>query len=112
MILILWLKDRMPPGLGTLQDSMRRTVLLFDCETTGLPTRSVKGYFAPPDFGSMHLVQLAAMLYDINTHDALDLVCDLVKPDVFEIPEDATRIHGITMTRATEEGEELQGERV
>jgi hypothetical protein len=85
-----------------------RTVLVFDCESDGLPVRSSKGYYGPPDFNNVHLVQLAATLYDINTHAELETMCHLVRPVGFEIPECATQIHGITNARALEAGHDLR----
>lgn len=74
---------------------------VFDCETTGLPARR----HAPiEDVDNWpRLVQLAWATYDAwgklekaETH--------IIRPDGFRIPEDSTRIHGISHDRAMAEG--------
>jgi DNA polymerase III subunit alpha len=79
--------------------------LIFDTETTGLP----KNYNAPiTDLDNWpRLVQLAWQLHD----ERGKLICDknyIVKPDGFEIPFNATKIHGITTERALKDGHELK----
>lgn len=70
-------------------------ILFFDTETTG------KGNFraAPDAPGQPRLVQLGAATYDETgtEKEAIDL---LVKPDGFEIPKEASAIHGITTEEA------------
>ena len=78
--------------------------LFFDTETTGLP----KDWKAPvTDVENWpRLVQLAWLTYDANGKK-LDGNANIVKPDGFEIPEHASKIHGITTERAWGEGEFL-----
>jgi DNA polymerase III epsilon subunit-like protein len=78
--------------------------VFFDCETTGLPrTRR----FSTDDVdGWPRLVQIAWARYD-SQGNAEDARCHIVKPDGFRIPEDATRIHGITQARALRVGRDL-----
>ena len=72
----------------------------FDTETTGKP----KKYKAPTtDVDNWpRLVQLSWILMDDTKELSRgDLI---IRPDGFEIPEDATAIHGITTERALKEG--------
>lgn len=74
--------------------------LFFDTETTGLPLfKEPSEHPAQP-----HIVQLGALLVDLDTrivHSTIDLI---VQPDGWEIPEDVAAIHGITTERALEVG--------
>ena len=77
--------------------------LFFDTETIGLP----KDWNAPAD-QFPRLVQLAWQEYDENgklTHEH-DFI---IKPDRFTIPEDASKVHGITTEIALEKGHDLTG---
>ena len=71
--------------------------LVFDCETTGL---FEKGSPIP------RLVQLAWQLHDLKgallAHKSM-----LVRPDGFDIPFQATQIHGISTEKARKEGTAL-----
>ena len=78
--------------------------LIFDTETTGLPKR----WNAPiTDIDNWpRCVQIAWQLHDqwgkvIESRDYL------IKPDGFDIPYDAERIHGISTALAEEQGEDL-----
>lgn len=78
--------------------------LIFDTETTGLPKR----WDAPiTDVDNWpRCIQIAWQLHDEwgNLIEAKDY---LVKPDGFDIPYDAERIHGISTALAEERGEDL-----
>jgi DNA polymerase-3 subunit epsilon len=81
-----------------------REFLFFDCETTGLPRSR---YFSPEDVdGWPHLVQIAWARYDLRGNPE-DAQCHIIRPEGFEIPADATRIHGITHAHALRAGREL-----
>lgn len=68
----------------------------FDSETTGLPI-----YNSPSEDPSQpHIVQLAAVLIDVDTGAQVSCMDVIVKPDGWEIPEQASAIHGITTERA------------
>ncbi|MEQ8812174.1 MAG: 3'-5' exonuclease, partial [Imperialibacter sp.] len=79
--------------------------LIFDTETTGLP----QNYNAPlTDFDNWpRVVQIAWQLHDASgkllTNNNL-----IVKPEGFEIPFNAEKIHGISTKRALEEGHPLE----
>ena len=72
--------------------------LFFDTETTGVP----RDYRAPlTDSANWpRLVQIAWT-------DGGAMNCCIVRPDGFEIPEEASAVHGITHERAMAEGEPL-----
>jgi DNA polymerase III epsilon subunit-like protein len=75
---------------------------VFDCETTGLPVR--RNLSVREVDGWPRLVQLAWATYDawgrLETAESR-----IVRPAGFLIPEDSTRIHGISHARALEIGE-------
>jgi len=78
--------------------------LFFDTETTGLP-RNWKAPITDLD-NWPRMVQLAWLLYD-NEGALVNKDAYIIRPDGFTIPEESSRIHGITTQRAMEEGEEL-----
>lgn len=79
--------------------------LFFDTETTGLP----QNYNAPiEDLNNWpRLVQLAWLIYDKNG-EKLDSKNFIIKPEEFIIPEQSSRVHGITTERALSEGVDLK----
>ncbi len=78
--------------------------LFFDTETTGLPNN----YNAPiEDLNNWpRLVQLAWVIYDENAEQKIGANY-IIQPEGFIIPEQASRVHGITTERANEEGRPL-----
>ncbi len=79
--------------------------LFFDTETTGLP----RNYKAPVnDLNNWpRMIQIAWLLYDdrqrkIAGHEYI------IRPEGFTIPPEASKVHGITMEKALEEGVELK----
>lgn len=79
--------------------------LFFDTETTGLP----KDYDAPlTDFDNWpRLVQLSWILTD-STGIEMRVKDYIIKPEGFNIPEKATKLHGITTDLAKSKGSLLQ----
>jgi len=79
--------------------------LIFDTETTGLPAN----YNAPvSDTNNWpRCIQIAWQLHD-EMGNLLEHQDYLVKPDGFNIPYDAERIHGISTDLAMEQGIELR----
>jgi DNA polymerase III epsilon subunit-like protein len=80
--------------------------LIFDTETTGLPSdRNV----SPKVPGAWpHIVQLAWMTFDkqgkpVGGGNAI------VKPDGYTIPEESTKVHGISHQQAMKEGHDING---
>jgi DNA polymerase-3 subunit epsilon len=80
--------------------------LFFDTETTGKPRQ----YRAPvTDLENWpRLVQLAWVLTDAEGQE-LDAQEFIIRPDGFDIPEDAARVHGISTIRARVEGVPIHG---
>jgi DNA polymerase III epsilon subunit-like protein len=79
-------------------------ILFFDTETTGLP----KNWKAPvTDLNNWpRLVQLAYLVYDFD--GTLIHSCnEIVKPNGFTIPLDASNIHGITTEIANQRGSNI-----
>ena len=70
-------------------------VLVFDTETTGLP----KSKIINPDTLNLwpHIVQFSYIIYDTVLNDIVETCDSIVKlEDGITIPEDSTKIHGIT----------------
>lgn len=79
--------------------------LFFDTETSGLP----KDYKAPSSNTQNwpRLVQLSWILTD-SSRKHIRVADYIIKPDGFTIPDDASRLHGITTQRALNEGDDLK----
>lgn len=75
-------------------------VLFYDTETTGLPL------FNEPseDPRQPHIVQLAALLVDLDTRKTLASFDLIVRPDGWLIPDEVSKIHGITHELAMDVG--------
>lgn len=66
-------------------------ILFLDTETTGK-----LAWGQPPDApGQPRMIQLAAILADAEGRER-DSLCLLVRPDGWEVPPDASAVHGIT----------------
>ncbi len=78
--------------------------LIFDTETTGLP----QNWKAPlTDFDNWpRLVQLAWQVHD-DKGKLVDVKNYIIKPEGFNIPFNASKIHGISTERAVQEGIDL-----
>lgn len=76
------------------------TALFFDTETTGLPL--FKEPSEHPD--QPHIVQLAAMLVDLDTRKTQARLDVIVRPNGWTIPDEVAAIHGITTEKALEIG--------
>lgn len=74
--------------------------LFYDTETTGLPL------FSEPseDPRQPHIVQLAALLVDLDTRKTMASIDVIVRPDGWTIPDDVAAIHGITTEHALDVG--------
>ena len=79
--------------------------LIFDTETTGLP----RDYNAPlTDFDNWpRVIQLA---WQVHNHkgELVDVQNHIIKPEGFEIPRGAEKVHGISTERALAEGKPLE----
>lgn len=79
--------------------------LFFDTETTGLP----KNYKAPASDTDNwpRMIQIAWQIYN-NNHELVDSKVFIIKPEGFEIPKEASDVHGITTEKANAEGVDLE----
>jgi DNA polymerase III epsilon subunit-like protein len=78
-------------------------VLVFDTETTGLPTdASLSAYRAPDNWP--HLVSISWAVIDSKTNTVVKSHCYIVKPEKWTISDESTKIHGITQAQASEFG--------
>ena len=66
-------------------------LLFVDTETTGLPKKHIQSL----DPSQPHLVQLAAILTN-SSGEEISCCNFVIKPEGFSIPEEASRIHGIS----------------
>lgn len=74
--------------------------LFYDTETTGLPD-----FKAPSESAHQpHIVQLAALLVDVDTRETIQSMDVIIRPDGWEIPEEVSRVHGITTEHAADVG--------
>ena len=76
-------------------------LIFFDTETTGIPPKNVHysvGYDRFP-----HIVQIAWMICDKKGQE-IERCNEIVKPDGYIIPIEATKIHRISTSKATKEG--------
>lgn len=74
----------------------------YDTETTGLPRADLAIYQREQP----HLVQVAALLVDLDTRLVVSTLDVLVRPAGWTIPDEVTAIHGITHKMASEAGVE------
>jgi len=74
--------------------------IAFDTETTGLPL--FKEPSEHPD--QPHIVQLAAVLFDLDNRRELASMDVIVKPEGWTIPTEVSAIHGITQEQALDVG--------
>ena len=78
-------------------------VLVFDTETTGLPKSKIMN----PDTLNLwpHIVQFSYVIYDTALNDIVESKDTIVKlKDGITIPEDSTKIHGITNESSRKNG--------
>lgn len=74
--------------------------LFYDTETTGLPD-----FKAPSESAHQpHIVQLAALLVDLDTRETIQSMDVIIRPDGWTIPDDVAAVHGITTEHAAEVG--------
>lgn len=75
---------------------MSELILFYDTETTGFPD-----WHQPSDAEHQpHIVQLAACLVERETRKIVSSMDVVVSADGWEIPEEVSKIHGITTERA------------
>ena len=74
--------------------------LAYDTETSGLPLFSEPSEH--PD--QPHIVQLGALLVDLDTWKTISSIDVIVRPEGWTIPDEVAAIHGITTERAMDLG--------
>ena len=74
--------------------------LAYDSETTGLPLFKESS----DDPRQPHIVQLGALLVDLDTRKIISSLDVIVRPDKWKIPDDVAAIHGITTEHAMDVG--------
>jgi len=79
-------------------------ILFFDTETSGLP----RNWKAPVTDGNNwpRLVQIAWIIFNDNGQ-RISTKDYIIKPEGFIIPEEASKIHGISTEKAIKDGKEL-----
>ncbi|MEZ4878518.1 MAG: exonuclease domain-containing protein [Flavobacterium sp.] len=82
----------------------KKLLLFFDTETTGLP-KDWKAPISKLD-NWPRLVQIAWKVYD-NNGKLIESKSDIIKPENFEIPHEASQVHGITTSLANDIGKDL-----
>ena len=70
--------------------------IFYDTETSGMPLWSEPS----DDPRQPHIVELAAIVADLDTRKELLCMSVIVSPDGWTIPDDVAAIHGITTERA------------
>ena len=78
--------------------------LIFDTETTGLPKRWNAPLMDTDNWP--RCIQIAWQLHD-HMGQCLEHQDFLIRPNGFNVPYDAEKVHGISTALATEQGEEL-----
>jgi len=75
-------------------------IFAFDTETTGLID-----YKKPSDGPQQpHIVQLAALLADVDTGNVIQSMDVIIKPEGWAIPQETTDVHGISTEHAMDVG--------
>lgn len=78
-------------------------ILVFDTETTGLPQdMSLTAQQSPNNWP--HIVSISWAVIDSTTNTVVKSHSYIVRPVKWTIPEESSRIHGITQAQATEFG--------
>jgi DNA polymerase-3 subunit epsilon len=79
---------------------MKKYLVFVKAETTGLPN-----FGAPSgDESQPHIVQFAAIKVDPETRLPIASINAIIKPDGWDIPPEASNIHGITVNHAMMHG--------
>lgn len=99
----IWLKLENNINSSTNKNP-EKMYLFFDTETTGIPI----SWSAPTEDTQNwpRMVQIAFLLYH-EDGTLLETESYIIRPDGFIIPDEVSRIHGITTERALQEGTEL-----
>ena len=80
-------------------------VLIFDTETTGLPTSRTLAYQRKGVWP--HIASISWLVLESDTNEIVSKKSYVVKPDGWDIPEESARIHGISTEFAEKTGSPL-----
>ena len=83
------------------------SIVVFDVETTGLPKKRNKPF---TDFDNWpHIVQLSWLVYNSIKKEVESINDHIIRlPGNVSIPEESTKIHGITNRQMRNEGEDIK----
>jgi DNA polymerase III epsilon subunit-like protein len=104
--------------INNLEEIINKKVFLYDLETTGLvKTKWTKPEYQYPDYKDLTIYDNARMvsigwLYkeNFNYENVIDIENineQIIKPEGFDIPLEATKIHGITNDEAKKNGKDV-----
>lgn len=80
-------------------------LLVFDTETTGLPTNKYECTRAHWYKHWGHIVQISWIIYDVENNKVVDVRDHIIKlGDDIELPQSSINIHGITRDKMNENG--------
>ena len=79
---------------------MNTDILVYDIETTGFP----EWHLPSNRTCQPHIVQIGAVLCDFESREIIDDLDVIIRPDGWEIPGEASKIHGITTEVALDTG--------
>lgn len=80
-------------------------VLVFDTETTGLPKNRAQAIQQKDNWP--HIVSISWLVVESNTNEIITQKSYIVKPNGWTIPDESTKIHGITTEFAEKNGSQL-----
>ena len=80
-------------------------LLIFDTETTGLPRTKIPANIEPNNWP--HIVSISWVILDSETNQVIKQRSYIIKPLIWEIPEESIKIHGITQENALKNGYNL-----
>lgn len=80
-------------------------LLIFDTETTGLPKNRQSAEKGPDNWP--HIVSISWIVLDTDTNEELKKCNYVIYPSNWDIPEESTKIHGITTEFAIVNGSDL-----
>lgn len=79
---------------------MNNLALIWDTETTGIPDWKIPS----EDATQPHMVQLAAVLVDVDTAKVVQSMDVIIRPDGWDITPELTEIHGLAHEYAMDVG--------
>jgi len=81
-------------------------LLIFDTETTGLPINKKQSALSKPN-NWPHIVSISWVIMDSKISEIIKEHNHIIKPLGWTIPQESTKIHGISHDMAVEKGDDL-----